>query len=148
MHVLPLQQPVGHDVASHTHWPLPLHSWPDAQAPHATPPVPHDPLDSPANSSHVPDAVQHPGHDVPAQEHAPLAQDSPVPQAEQALPPVPHWVADCVASGTHVVPSQQPVGHDVASHTHWPIVLLHSWPAAHVPHATPAAPHESFDCEP
>jgi hypothetical protein len=46
---LPLQQPFGHDVASHTHPPvLLLHSRPDAHAAQATPPAPHEPVDSEA----------------------------------------------------------------------------------------------------
>jgi hypothetical protein len=45
-HVLPLQQPPGQELASHTHAPLPLHSWPGAQEPHAAPPVPQELLDS------------------------------------------------------------------------------------------------------
>ncbi len=41
-HALPLQQPVGHEVASHTHCPVVLlHSWPVPQAPHAAPAAPH-----------------------------------------------------------------------------------------------------------
>jgi hypothetical protein len=35
------QQPLGHEVASQTHLPAPLHRCPWAQAPHAAPPVPH-----------------------------------------------------------------------------------------------------------
>ena len=45
MHVLPLQQPFGHDAASHTHAPLALHAWPEAQAPQVAPAVPQEPLD-------------------------------------------------------------------------------------------------------
>jgi len=40
---------------------------------------------------------------------------------------------------------QQPLGQDVASQTHWPVLLSHSWPVGHPPHATPPAPHEAFD---
>lgn len=43
-----VQRPPGHDVASHTHWPAPLHSWVDAQAAQVAPPVPQEPLDSDA----------------------------------------------------------------------------------------------------
>jgi hypothetical protein len=40
--VLPLQQPVGHDAALQTHWPVAmLHCWPLTQAAHAAPAVPH-----------------------------------------------------------------------------------------------------------
>ena len=41
-HALPLQQPAGHEVASHTHRPLALHSWPVVHAAQAAPPAPHD----------------------------------------------------------------------------------------------------------
>jgi hypothetical protein len=59
--VLPLQQPLGHDVASHTHWPVFLsQSCPDAHARQAAPPVPQEPLDSDAYDSQVPLAVQQP----------------------------------------------------------------------------------------
>ena len=47
MQVLPLQQPIAHDVASQTHWPVALlHSWPVEQGEHAAPPVPQDEPDS------------------------------------------------------------------------------------------------------
>jgi hypothetical protein len=46
-----------------------------------------------------------------------------------------------------VFPLQQPLGHEVASQTHWPVVLLHSWPAAHAPHAAPPLPHDVFDSD-
>jgi hypothetical protein len=70
--VLPLQQPLGHDVASHTHWPL-LHSWPAAHAEHVAPAKPHEPFDSPESGSHVV-PLQHPAHAPPPQVHAPLEQ--------------------------------------------------------------------------
>jgi hypothetical protein len=44
--MLPLQQPPGQELASHTHVPLPLHAWPVAQEPHAAPPVPQELMDS------------------------------------------------------------------------------------------------------
>jgi hypothetical protein len=44
--VLPLQQPLGHDVASQVHWPVALQSWPVAQAAHAEPAEPHELADS------------------------------------------------------------------------------------------------------
>jgi hypothetical protein len=40
----PLQHPLGHEAASQTHWPVPLHRWPAEQAPQVAPPVPHEPL--------------------------------------------------------------------------------------------------------
>jgi hypothetical protein len=48
-HVLPLQQPPGQEVASHTHCPVVLlHSCPEAHAPHVPPPLPQAPFDSDA----------------------------------------------------------------------------------------------------
>jgi hypothetical protein len=46
-----------------------------------------------------------------------------------------------------VLPLQHPVAHEVASHTHVPVVVLHSWPDGHAPHAAPAAPHDALDCD-
>jgi hypothetical protein len=47
--VLPLQHPVGHDVGSHTHWPVfLLHSCPVPHALHAIPPMPQETFDSEA----------------------------------------------------------------------------------------------------
>ncbi len=45
-HVLPLQQPAGHEAASHTHWPAALHAWPLAQLAQLAPPVPQEDDDS------------------------------------------------------------------------------------------------------
>jgi hypothetical protein len=49
-HVLPLQQPAGHEAASHTHWPVALlHSCPGVvQLVQVAPPVPHEVVDSEA----------------------------------------------------------------------------------------------------
>jgi hypothetical protein len=47
--VLPLQQPLAHEVASQTHWPVVLlHSWPLAHAEQLPPRVPHEVFDSEA----------------------------------------------------------------------------------------------------
>jgi len=41
--VVPLQHPVGHELASQTHCPVVvLHSCPEAHDPHVAPPVPHE----------------------------------------------------------------------------------------------------------
>ena len=144
--VLPLQQPFGHEVPLHTHCPLPLHCWVGAHAAHAAPPAPHDAFDSLANSSHVP-ALQQPEHDVPPHEHAPPEHACPEAHALQAAPPAPQSAEDCDVDGTHVLPLQQPVGQELASQTHCPVVLLHSCPEAHAPHAAPAVPHDEADCE-
>jgi hypothetical protein len=85
-----VQQPFGHEVASHAHCPLAVHSRPIAHALHVAPAAPHDVLDSPASASHVLLMVQQPGHDVPPQAHAPPEHPSPVPHVLHAAPPVPH----------------------------------------------------------
>ena len=136
------QQPVGHDVASHTHVP-PLQRWPTAhggllpqrqaplvhrlerasQAVHAAPLVPHWAV-LVAVTQVVP--LQQPVvHVVEQPAHEPLTQVSP-PHEVQAEPPWPHWVL--VTGVTHVVPLQQPVQPDDVSHTHAP--PWHRWPTA------------------
>lgn len=48
-HVVPLQQPFGHEVASQTHLPVVLsHSWPSEHPAQVAPPVPHEVYDSDA----------------------------------------------------------------------------------------------------
>jgi hypothetical protein len=96
-HVVPLQQPLGHEVASQTHWPVALlHSSPPLQATQAAPPEPHDELDSLERASHV-EPLQHPVQEPPPQLHVPLEQVSPVPHELHVAPPVPHWLDDCPA---------------------------------------------------
>lgn len=93
MQVLPLQQPVGHEVASQTHCPVVvLHSRPVGHAAHVAPPLPHEPFDSPEGASHVPPAVQQPLQVVPLHVHAPSVHACPEPQEPQAAPAVPHSV--------------------------------------------------------
>jgi hypothetical protein len=141
--VLPLQQPLGHEVALQTHWPMPLHCWPAAQATHAVPPLPHEVFDSAENGSQV-DPLQQPAQElVPPHEHEPALQVSPEPQAAHATPPTPQRDEVCEDGATQVMPLQHPVGHDVASQTHWPVLLLHSWPVAHALHAIPPLPQEA-----
>lgn len=92
--VLPLQQPLAHDVASQTHWPVVvLQACPVPQAPHVAPAWPHELEDCEAYASHVPLDVQQPSGQVLAlQPHVPLAVlQPPVPQDWHAAPPVPHW---------------------------------------------------------
>ncbi len=93
--MLPLQHPLGQELASHTHCP-PLHSWPVAHALQLAPPLPHEPFDSPVSGSQV-DPLQHPRQVPPPQLHTPLTQLSPLPHELHAAPPVPHWLEDCVA---------------------------------------------------
>jgi hypothetical protein len=98
--VLPLQQPLGHDVASQTHCPVVrLHSCPAAQAPQVAPPVPHEALDSEAYVWHVPLAppLQQPAGQVTAShEQVPLVvSHSPFAQLLHAAPPVPQRDDNC-----------------------------------------------------
>jgi hypothetical protein len=74
--------------------------------------------------------------------HRPFAHEP------QAAPPWPHCEPVSEAYGTQVLALQHPFEQEVASHTHWPVVLLHSCPDAHPPHAAPAAPHCVFDSDP
>jgi hypothetical protein len=145
-HVLPLQHPFGHEVASQTHCP-PLHLWSVPHAAHAAPPLPHDAFDSLVTASQV-EPLQHPEHEVvPPHEHTPAEHVSPVPQAAHAAPAAPQSSADWEDGRTQLPALQQPVGHEVASHTHLPVVVLHSCPVAHALQAAPAVPHEELDSE-
>jgi hypothetical protein len=90
-HVVPLQQPLGHEVELHpTHLPA-VHV---VQVPHATqltPPVPHVPV---LEVSHCPLVLQQPlGHDAALHTHLFPLHASPCGHAVHALPampPVPH----------------------------------------------------------
>ncbi len=96
--MLPLQQPLGHEVASHTHWPVVLlHSWPEPQAAHAAPPVPQEALVSDAYASHAPVEVQQPfGQVFASHEHVPfVVSQRPFEQDVHAAPPVPHCDPVC-----------------------------------------------------
>jgi hypothetical protein len=88
--MLPAQQPVGQDVASHTQAPATQR----CPAPHATP-APH---------------MQLPVAEQPS--------DVVAPQVRHALPAVPQCMLDVAV--TQVAPTQQPLGQDWASHTHAP----------------------------
>jgi hypothetical protein len=133
----PLQQPVGHDSASHTQLPpLQLVPAPQAalvpqrhppaaaqlsarvtsQATQAAPPVPQAMAD-PAVVQVEPEQQPPEQLDELQSAHAPAAQD-PFAQVWHAAPPVPQAVM--LLPGRHVVPEQQPPGHEVASQTHAP----------------------------
>jgi hypothetical protein len=86
------QQPLGHVVASQTHWPWVLHSWSEAHAWQAVPLSPHVALD---DALQEPPAVQHPAQAPPPQVHLPPEQACPLPHGPQAAPAVPHEVGDC-----------------------------------------------------
>lgn len=94
-----VQQPIGQELASHTHVPVVvLHSWPAGQAAHVTPLFPHDVLVSPVRASQAPAPVQQPAHIVPPQVHVPVVEhESPVAHEVHATPPVPHCELDCEA---------------------------------------------------
>jgi hypothetical protein len=129
--VLPLQQPLGHEVASQTHWPVVLlHSWPLAQAAHVAPLVPQDGFDSEAYASHVPvvPPLQQPlGQVLASHEQTPVVvSHRPFAQDAQAAPFFPQRDDDSEENGTQVSPLQQPLAHEVASQTHCPVVSLHS----------------------
>jgi hypothetical protein len=89
MHVLPLQQPLGHDVASHTQ-PLPSHRCPLLHTEQLPPPVPHADVLWPFE--HVVELTQQPlAHELGVHTHTPPELHvSPVPQAWQLAPPTPH----------------------------------------------------------
>ena len=150
MHVVPLQHPVGQELLSHTHLPVVvLHSWPVPHAPHATPPVPQEPVDCEPYGSHVPEAVQQPfGQVVASQAHWPVVvSHRPAAHTAHVAPPAPHCDEDCEAYATHVVPLQHPPGHDVTSHTHAEAPLEHSCPVAHEVQARPPVPHDALVCD-
>jgi hypothetical protein len=139
--VLPLQQPFGHDVASHTHWPVLLpHSWPELHAAQLAPPVPHEPFDSDAYGTHVLPLQQPFGQDVASHTQRPalVLHSWPEVHVVQLAPPTPHMAFVSLESGSHVDPLQQPAQDD-PPHEHTPEV--HAWPEPHAPHAAPPAPH-------
>jgi hypothetical protein len=115
--VLPLQHPLGHDVALHTHAPCALHCWPVVHPTHAPPETPQALLD---DVTHVP-LEQQPLQLVPPQVHAPPLHDWPDVHSPQASPADPHADVDC-ADGATQFPwlSQQPSGQEVGEHVHVP----------------------------
>lgn len=155
-HVAPLQQPLGHDVASHTQAPETQR----CPAPHAAP-VPHAQLPpthaSARSGSHEMQALPASPHAItlgalhvlPLQQpvgqlaahpaHAP-ALHADAPHDSHAPPPAPH--AALLVPVWQTLPAQHPV-HDVGSQTHAP--PTQRWPSAHAPpaphrHTPPAQP--------
>jgi hypothetical protein len=97
--VLPLQQPVGHELESQMHCPVAvLQACPVAHAPQVPPAVPHEALDSEAYASQVPvgPPLQQPlGHVLASQVQRPsVVSHTPFVHALQAAPPVPHSDGD------------------------------------------------------
>jgi hypothetical protein len=134
-HTFASQQPVGHDVPSHTQALEVLQRCPAAHA-------------APAPHPHWPDA-----------RHVLLVV---VEQFWHALPLTPQLPV--VLGLTHAPPMQHPAGHDVASHTqvppaqrwptaqgsdvphlHWPLVQRLARVASHVVQALPLVPHCESD---
>jgi hypothetical protein len=137
-----VQQPLGQEVASHTHWPVVLlHSCPEGHPAHVAPPAPHDVFDSFARVSQVPAPMQQPEHPLLPQEHCPLLHVSPVPHALQEAPPVPHWEADCDPYRTQELPLQQPPEQELPLHTHWPLALQ-ACPPRQAWQLAPPVPHD------
>jgi hypothetical protein len=147
-HVVPLQQPLGHEVASHTHMPVAaLHSWPDAHVAHIPPPMPHAVLDCEPGATHVPPGVQQPlGHELAVHTQWPVlvSQDWPDAQAEHKVPPAPHDAFDSLDRGSHMAPEVQQPAHAEPPQVHIPPEQLP--PAAHGAHMAPPLPHEELDC--
>jgi hypothetical protein len=142
VHVVPLQQPVGQEVESQTHWPFALlHSWPDAHAVQLAPAAPHELFDSDPYASHAPAAVQQPaGQEAASQTHCPVAllHSWPATQALHVAPPAPHEPFDSFPSASHDDPLQQPP-HDEPPHEQTPLEQVS--PLPHALHAAPAVPH-------
>jgi hypothetical protein len=159
---LPLQQPVGHELALHTHMP-PAHAWPAAQA--GPEPQEHVPSVQPSASARLhatqlapvmPQAPlvgivhvapwQHPaGQDFASQTHAPPTHSCPATHGE----PVPHWhmpIAEQLSvflgsQTTHASPPKPHAPCDRALH-----VGPEQHPVAHVaahPEQAPPAMHVS-----
>lgn len=158
-HTLPSQQPLGHDVASHTHMPS-MHRWPLAHGapdPHAHEPAVQRSARSGSQAMHAPPDVpqvarlgalhvepeQHPVGQLAAQpSHTPAVQPPP-PQLWHAPPPTPHCAGEVPAS--HVPSVRQHPGQLAPSHSHMPSTqccpAAHSAPPPQL-HA-PAAVHRS-----
>ena len=102
-HALPLQHPVGHEVASHTHLPVIVsHSCPVPHALQAAPPVPHDVFVSEANISQTL-PLQHPRGQVDA-----LQLPLPTSGTFTSFPPPPSAGPSGVGTELSVVPSLPP----------------------------------------
>ncbi len=147
-HICPLQQPPGHEVALHTHWPVAVsHSVPVEHATHAMPPAPQAEDDCELAPMHVPPALQQPlGHEAALHTHCPelVLHVCPIPHGAHCVPAEPHDPLDSLASGSHVPPAVQQPLHDVPPQLHMP--LEHVPPAAHGAHTAPAVPHAMPDC--
>lgn len=144
--MLPLQQPLGHELALQPHVPLP-HASPFGHEPHAAPPVPQEVLDCEEYASQVPVDVQQPiGQEALLHTQLPLALHTwPVGHAAQVAPLLPHEVLPSLESASHAPAVVQHPAHAPPPHEQLPFV--HESPELHELHAAPAVPHCEPDCE-
>lgn len=90
-HVVPWQQPPGHEEGVQVHAPAALHVWLAPHVPHATPPVPHFVADWLPYVTQVAPSQQPIGHDVASHTHEPFGPHSwPCAHATHAAPVAPH----------------------------------------------------------
>jgi hypothetical protein len=147
-HVVPAQQPVGHEVASHTHAPVAVsHPCPDAHCAHIAPPVPHALLPCIPGATHAPLGVQHPpGHVLVLHTQWPELVSHSVPDGHIAhnVPIAPHDVFDSLGSGWHMAVDVQQPAHADPPQVHAPPEQLP--PMAHGAHIVPPLPHDVVDC--
>jgi hypothetical protein len=155
---VPLQQPIGHEVASHVHAP-PTQCCPIAQgapAPQAHAPFLQESARTESHATHIdppaPQAAtegivqalpaQQPVEQVCAQpEHTPALHVWPAPHGVHAAPMAPHAVVEEVLQA---FPLQHPVGQEVASHVHAPATqCCPEAQGAPVPQAHAPFSHES-----
>ncbi len=136
--LLPLQQPVGHEFESQTHWPPALHSCPAGHAAHAAPPVPQVlSAASPAYLTQAPVALsQQPiGQELESQTHALPLHSWPLGHAAHDAPLAPHWPFPSAVGWTQLPLLQQPGQLLLPPHEHAPAVQV-----SPVPQAAQAAP--------
>ena len=138
MHVFPLQQPVGHDVALQTHLPA-EHAWPLAQAEHAAPAAPQLAADG---VWHLPSASQQPlGHEVASQTHLPCVEHSC--QAGHALQ---DSAARAAKPSSKAWCKRRSRSSRRSSSRQLQAPALQAWPLAHGPHLLPPSPQPAVDC--
>jgi hypothetical protein len=130
------QQPFGHEAASQTQLPWPLHSWWAPQGAQVPPLAPQAVVEAVTQAPFE----QQPLQLAPPQLQAPLLHVWPEPQVPQALPPEPQAAVDCPDEATQLPPeSQHPFGHDAVVQVQTP-ALPQAWPLAQERHEAPAAP--------
>jgi hypothetical protein len=148
-HVVPTQQPVGHEVASQTHAPVAMSQpCPAAHVVHIAPPMPHAAPDCIPGATHTPSVEQHPlGHVLALHTQWPelVSHSWPEAHAAHSVPPAPHDAFDSLDSASHVPPDVQQPLHAEPPQVHAPPEQLP--PVAHGAHTAPPLPHDEGDCE-